>query len=223
MDERIANNVTKYEEKYGLITKGLVDFIWVVDLATMQFIYVSSTVRKILGFSAEEMIGTDIRQHLKPKSYDYVVKILVQALDLYRGDQKNNQIESQSKTVELEFFHKDRSTVWLEATARLYKEKDNSIRIIGVSKNIDERKKFERDRETLIAKLEETLSEKERLLKENKILMGLLPICAECKKIRDEDGKWWQIEEYISSRTNAEFSHTICPDCKLKLYPHLTR
>ena len=223
MDDKIANKVLKYEEKYGLLTNGLVDFIWVVDLGTMQFLYVSSTVRKILGFTAEEMINTEIRQYLRTKSYDLVVKTLVQTLEIYREDRQSMNAESRSKTVELEFIRKDRTSIWLEATARLYAEKDNSIRIIGVSKNIDERKKFEQEREELISKLEEALTEKERLLKENKILMGLLPICAECKKIRDNEGKWWQIEEYISSRTNAEFSHTICPDCKLKLYPHLSR
>lgn len=52
-------------------------------------------------------------------------------------------------------------------------------------------------------------------------LTGLLPICSSCKKIRDEDGQWRQIESYISTRSAIEFSHGICPDCVKKLYPDL--
>jgi ABC-type amino acid transport substrate-binding protein len=51
---------------------------------------------------------------------------------------------------------------------------------------------------------------------EQKVLRGLLPTCAYCKKIRDEDSQWQQLEAYISSHTNARFSHGICPDCTAK-------
>ncbi len=51
-----------------------------------------------------------------------------------------------------------------------------------------------------------------------KRLQGLLPICANCKKIRDDDGYWQQIELYISDNSEAKFSHGICPECAIKLY-----
>jgi hypothetical protein len=54
---------------------------------------------------------------------------------------------------------------------------------------------------------------------EVKVLKGLLPICASCKKIRDEDGAWSQIETYIHTHSGASFSHGICPDCIDKWYP----
>jgi len=50
-------------------------------------------------------------------------------------------------------------------------------------------------------------------------LSGLLPICASCKKIRDDQGYWSQIELYISKHSNADFSHSICPVCADKIYP----
>ena len=53
---------------------------------------------------------------------------------------------------------------------------------------------------------------------EIKILHGLLPICASCKKIRDKNDNWQQIEAYIHDRSEAEFSHGICPECREKLY-----
>ncbi|PKB58589.1 MAG: hypothetical protein BZY83_06265 [SAR202 cluster bacterium Casp-Chloro-G2] len=52
-----------------------------------------------------------------------------------------------------------------------------------------------------------------------KVLQGLLPICASCKKIRNDSGDWSQMEAYISAHSEAEFSHGICPDCQQRLYP----
>lgn len=54
-------------------------------------------------------------------------------------------------------------------------------------------------------------------------LNGLLPICSSCKKIRDDKGYWNKLEAYISARSNAEFSHGICPECTDKLYPGLIK
>lgn len=59
------------------------------------------------------------------------------------------------------------------------------------------------------------------LVNENKVLKGFLPICAPCKKIRDDQGYWNQIESYIKEHSEAEFSHGICPDCAKKLYPEI--
>ena len=74
--------------------------------------------------------------------------------------------------------------------------------------------------------LREMYNEKEKLVTELKDslehvkeLKGILPICANCKKIRDDEGYWEQIEEYISKHTDADFSHSICPDCTEILYP----
>ncbi|MBI4961795.1 MAG: response regulator transcription factor [Desulfomonile tiedjei] len=52
-----------------------------------------------------------------------------------------------------------------------------------------------------------------------KELSGLLPICASCKKIRDDQGYWRQIEAYIRDHSEAEFSHSLCPECAERLYP----
>jgi rubrerythrin len=57
---------------------------------------------------------------------------------------------------------------------------------------------------------------------EVKRLSGLLPICANCKKIRDEQGAWHQLESYISEHTEADFTHGVCPECTEILYPELS-
>ena len=58
-----------------------------------------------------------------------------------------------------------------------------------------------------------------KMLQRMKHLEGILPICASCKRIRDKNGTWHQIESYVSERSEAEFSHGLCPDCAEKLYP----
>jgi hypothetical protein len=64
----------------------------------------------------------------------------------------------------------------------------------------------------------------QKALRDVKTLSGMLPICAACKKIRnDADNSWQQIEDYISSHSNADFTHGICPECAHRLYPELYR
>jgi DNA-binding response OmpR family regulator len=76
--------------------------------------------------------------------------------------------------------------------------------------------------------LREAAKEREKLIRELqfaldniKTLQGLIPICANCKKIRDDKGYWSQVEEYIAGHTDAKFSHGVCPECAKKLYGDL--
>ena len=78
------------------------------------------------------------------------------------------------------------------------------------------RKRTESDRERLIAELQEALAK-------IKTLTGLIPICAACKKIRDDKGYWSQVEEYIHAHSEAEFTHSICPECMKRLYPEIAQ
>jgi len=60
------------------------------------------------------------------------------------------------------------------------------------------------------------------IVKENESLKGMLPICAQCKKIRDDKGYWNQIESYIEKHSDAAFSHSLCPECSDELYGNET-
>lgn len=88
--------------------------------------------------------------------------------------------------------------------------------LVEVNRNlrieVEERRKTETENKDLIHRLQEALSKV-------KTLSGFLPICASCKKIRDDKGYWNQIEIYIQEHSEAEFSHGLCPDCVKKLYP----
>jgi hypothetical protein len=78
-----------------------------------------------------------------------------------------------------------------------------------------------RAKEVVEGVLREEKRKLENALSEVKALSGLLPICASCKKIRDDSGYWNQIEKYISEHSEATFSHGLCPDCAKKLYPEI--
>jgi hypothetical protein len=77
------------------------------------------------------------------------------------------------------------------------------------------RQRAEAERERLIAELQGALANV-------KTLRGLIPICASCKKIRDDQGYWTQLESYLEKHSDAEFSHGLCLDCMRKLYPDLS-
>jgi hypothetical protein len=79
--------------------------------------------------------------------------------------------------------------------------------------DITKRKEMEADREKVL----------EDALEKIKVLRGIIPICASCKKIRDDKGYWNQIENYIKDHSEADFSHSICPDCAKKLYPEVCK
>ncbi len=70
-------------------------------------------------------------------------------------------------------------------------------------------------------KIESKNRQLERALSEIKTLRGILPICAQCKKVRDDAGYWNQIEVYISEHSHADFSHSLCPGCVAVLYPDI--
>jgi len=90
--------------------------------------------------------------------------------------------------------------------------KNGSISKMTIFRDITQRKLIEEEREKLIKELKNVLDQVKQL-------SGMLPICSSCKMIRDDKGYWSQIESYIRDHSEAEFSHSICPECAKKLYP----
>jgi PAS domain S-box-containing protein len=84
-----------------------------------------------------------------------------------------------------------------------------------VIRDVTERRKLELEKEGLITDLQAALGDV-------KTLSGLLPICASCKKIRDDQGYWTTVEKFLSDHSGAQFSHGLCDDCIRKLYPELS-
>ncbi len=77
----------------------------------------------------------------------------------------------------------------------------------------------EHSRKIAHERLQRRNRELEKALREVRELSGLIPICASCKKIRDDDGYWNEVEVYMSRHSDMDFSHSLCPECMARLYP----
>ncbi|MBI5476224.1 MAG: PAS domain S-box protein [Ignavibacteriales bacterium] len=108
---------------------------------------------------------------------------------------------------------KDGSVIYVSENAIAVREHSGKISYYeGMVEDITERKIVDKERERLISELQKAVAEVQAL-------SGLLPICASCKKIRDDSGYWNQLESFIESKATVQFSHGICPECMQKLYP----
>jgi len=168
-----------------------------------RILYVNKLWRDTLGYSEEEA--------KKMKIFDvvdanYQTKCKSIFCCLMKGEK--------CAPTETVFTAKDGRKFFVEGRCTPKIEDGSPVELLGIFRDITERKLHERERETLIFEIKEALSKV-------KALEGILPICASCKMIRDENGRWNQIESYIRDRSTAEFSHGICPDCAKKLYPEL--
>ncbi len=155
---------------------------------------------------AEEFITRALGIARKLKLKDMEIHCLGKMIDLYdaKGDPKKALMYSRELNTDLEEYTNEKS---MEKIALLQvqfetekKEKEAEIYRL---KNVDLSKKNEQLREALA---------------HVKKLQGMLPICANCKKVRDDDGYWQQIESYISDHSDTRFSHGICPECAVKLF-----
>jgi hypothetical protein len=112
---------------------------------------------------------------------------------------------------ELRGRRKDGTLFPVEFSSVVFENPEGQARTCLIIRDIGERKTAEDERERLIQELQDALARV-------KGLSGLLPICASCKKIRDEKGQWHYLEIYIRDHTEADFSHGICPECRQRLY-----
>lgn len=110
---------------------------------------------------------------------------------------------------------KDGMLFHVQVSAAIVNDREGEpIALTSTSIDITERKKAEEERERLFKELKEAWAEM-------KTLRGFIPICSNCKKIRDDEDYWHEIEGYIQEHSDAKFSHSICPGCVKKLYPEI--
>jgi PAS domain S-box-containing protein len=215
MPKSLQTRFEEIESRYKLIADNLVDAIWVMDADSLTYDFITHSVEKISGYAPGDYSGLDLRQMTSPDSYlDLKAALEEERLLCQQG-------VSRKRIMELEMIHKQGHPYWIEITAKMFKDEDGRLKVAGISRDIGKRKQAEQERERLIRELGLALAEKESLLKENRILRGLLPICAGCRRIRDEQGRWWPLEAYVRAHTGAEFTHTICDQCQQVYYGNL--
>ena len=217
MSQSIKDKVKALEEKNRLITENLVDAVWVVDAKTLIYEYITPSINRISGYTADELIGTSILERLTPESSARAL------IELEKGLSQHARGKFRAQSMELELVHKSGDTYWVEIRAKLAQEPDMPSKIIGITRDITIQKRAEQRLEAMNKKLREVIAAKEQLQKEIGVLRQLLPICSGCKRIRDDDAKWWPLDAYMRAHTNSDFTHTICPDCKDVLYPELNQ
>ncbi len=135
-------------------------------------------------------------------------------VDIHTKDEIGSVAQSFNNMVDNLRDARDREKEYTQTLEQKVEDRTREIMIINeeLTKTLQVRKQAEEALQQERDKLQKTLSEV-------KTLRGFLPICAHCKKIRDDKGYWDKIESYIHKHSDAEFSHGICPECMKKLYP----
>jgi PAS domain S-box-containing protein len=166
--------------------------------------YVNPKCIEITGYTMAEVLGRNPRilksGEMSPEAYGVLWQTITAGKE-WRGEFHNKK--------------KNGELYWESASISPIRDIAGRVtHYVAVKEDITARKQNEAERDQLIRDLQDALANV-------KSLSGLLPICASCKKIRDDEGYWSQVESYIQKHSDATFTHGICPDCIKKLYPDL--
>ncbi|MCX6894898.1 MAG: PAS domain S-box protein [Verrucomicrobia bacterium] len=149
-----------------------------------------------IGYKREELLGL----HVSRFSQESPASIQQNLARLLAGETLHHEVTNVQKDGSLRYYDLHETAVILP---------DGSQGILAVSNDITDRRLVEQQRENLIRDLTQALAQV-------KTLRGLLPICAGCKKIRDDRGYWNHVETYIERNSDASFTHGLCPACAIK-------
>jgi PAS domain S-box-containing protein len=201
--KRAEQALRESEERLRAIMEQSPEAIFLVDVETGRILEANSAFQDLLGYSSEEIVGLPV--------FDLV------SADREIMDRRfQDTIQAGRVTSdERQYRKKDGSLidVWVSRKAVSYAGKKVMCVILH---DLTERKQAEAEREKLIQELQEALAN-------GKTLRGLIPICANCKKIRDDKGYWQQVEVYVHEHSEAKFTHGLCPECAKLLFPELEK
>jgi len=203
------NALYQSEERLSLATETANLVIWEWRFDTGVVYGSSEKFFEITGLTREETQNFSLDLWLGKVHPDDRKRTEEKLQALFRG-------ETESAENELRVRHPKKGWIWLYGVG-LVVERDkyeNPIRIVGVHRDITDRKQAEEEREKLINELQGAL-------KEIKTLRGILPLCSFCKKIRDDKGYWEKVDVYIHKHSQADISHSVCPECAKEHYPDL--
>jgi PAS domain S-box-containing protein len=198
---RMEQALRESEERYRTLFEQANDAIF-LEASDDRIVDVNHRACELLGYTRDELLKMKVADLQSPR------------LRGPAGRALKNEMERQGappyETVNL---HRDGTWIPVEVSTSRIASEEGGLRL-AIVRDIRERKRAEAERERLIAELQDALAK-------IKTLRGLIPICASCKKIRDDRGYWQQVEVYIRDHSEAEFSHGLCPDCARRLYPDL--
>lgn len=195
--EELEQRVAELEDKnyMDVLFDSILSGIIVVDAASHKIVKINNTALKMLGRCKNDVIGRECHNFVCPAEKGKCpIADLGQTMD--RSERTLLTVDSGKKDI-------------LKTVKKLtIAEKGYYIESFI---DITDLKETEKEKEKLINKLSEALE------KVN-VLSGLMPICAKCKKIRDDKGYWNNLESYIEKNSEASFSHGLCPECSDEMY-----
>lgn len=214
--KRIQKALADSEKRFANIIDFLPDPTWVIDNKSRVIAW-NRAIERLTGIKKSDIIGKGNYAYAVPfwKKRRPVLIDFVLNRDKKWEREYLSLKEHEGILIESESFHPHMGNkgLYLSAMAgRLYNADGDVVGAIESLRDITAAKRSEKEHERLIAELQDALSKV-------RTLSGMLPICSSCKKIRDDQGYWNQIETYIRRHSEAEFSHGICPECAKKLYP----
>lgn len=192
--------VRESEERYRLLVENVNDAI--VISQREKFIFFNQQFATMLGYAFGELVLKDYREIYTPRGLEILH-------ERAKRRECGEYVPSRYETI---FRRKDGSIIDVEANVTIIDNQGDKA-TFAVIRDISDRKRIEQERE-------KTIQELQAALNNVRTLKGLIPICANCKKIRDDSGYWSEVEKYISVHSNVDFTHGICPDCMKKLYPN---
>jgi PAS domain S-box-containing protein len=202
--KRLEKTLAGSEKRYRMLFENAGDAIFILDAEGKnkgRIIDANKAAAEIHGYTIGELLTMKITDLDTPETAQ---KAPLRIKRIFAGEQIKE---------EAAHFTKNGEIVYIEIIATLI-ELDGHKYILAYDRDITRRKLIEQERETLIHELQDAL--------ENiKTLKGLIPICAWCKKIRDDKGYWEKVEDYIQQHAHVSFTHGICPECLEKEDPEL--
>ncbi len=196
---------------------------WEGDSSNMWYEFVGDGLLRLLECAppnAAERIRESILERRVYKNFDLEAGVRRESLDLQdledrRADLRKESVHDGRVEAIYKLMLKNGGIVWMKDLANVTAWPADRVNLaLGSLTVVSREMESEQRTENLLRELENAL-EKIRTLK------GLLPICAKCKKIRDDQGYWLQVEDYIRRHSKADFSHGLCPDCARFLYPEI--
>jgi PAS domain S-box-containing protein len=198
-ERRRANEaLRKSEREHRALFENANDCIMIFELENETILDVNPKACETYGFTRDEFIGMSLKKLTR---------------DVARGEAGLQTLLQTGSCRDYHTIHirKDGTEMNILANSALL-ERDGRKVVLSIDRDNTERIRTQAERERLIEELTDALAK-------IKTLTGILPICASCKKIRDEAGEWTAIENYVRDRSEADFSHGICPECAKRLYP----
>ncbi len=204
LEAELAQRRTEVDELLELLPVAMVE----IELATLRVVSMNRLARIVLGYDPDgEPPALTTSDIVTPEEFSRLLAVTMET------QQKGLQPDgTYRRTGEQEIFEtvgvrRDGSRFPVEFQP-VFVLNDEQVPVASrlIFRDISTRKAAEAEREQLVAELREALSNVRKL-------EGLLPICAWCKKVRDDGGYWSELEAYVDAHSDARFSHGICPSC----------